>query len=158
VARALLDRGLGEVQDALEVRFSLGVPVIGIGAPAAFFLPAAAQRLQAEAVVPPDGDVANAIGAITSDVRVTREATITPDELGRFRVGGIAGAPLFVELEAAQAFAEHALRAQVLELASKAGATAPQVVTWTRDRITEAADGLQLFVGRSVWARASGLP
>jgi N-methylhydantoinase A/oxoprolinase/acetone carboxylase beta subunit len=158
VAKALLDRGLGETRDALGVRFTLGVPVIGIGAPAAFFLPAAAAQLQTEAILPPDGDVANAIGAITSGVHVERQATISPDELGRFHVSGLTGAPVFVELSEAQAFAEAALRARVLELARQAGAAEPEIAVWSQDHTAVATDDLLIFVGRTVSARASGLP
>jgi N-methylhydantoinase A/oxoprolinase/acetone carboxylase beta subunit len=158
VARALLERGLGEARDALGVELRLGIPVIGIGAPAAFFLPGAAHRLNTETVIPTDGDVANAIGAITSGIRVERRAEIRPDEKGEFHVSGIAGAPVFAEMPAAQAFAEQALQKLVRDLAQKAGAVDPAVDLQVRDRTAAVADGEELFIGRTIVAVASGLP
>ncbi len=156
VARALLDRGLGRVKDALGVTFDLGVPVIGIGAPAACLLPAAAERLRAEVIIPLDGDVANAVGAITSQVRVERRATIVPDELGRLHVNGLPGAPTFTEMAQAHQFAEAGLTAWVRRLALEAGAADPEVTMHSDDRITEAADGVEVFVGRNIRAVAEG--
>jgi len=158
VARALLARGLRETRDDLGVDLRLGIPVIGIGAPAAFFLPGAAQRLNTETVIPTDGDVANAIGAITSGIRVERRAEIGPDERGDFHVAGVAGAPVFAEMAAAQAFAESALRKQVLELATRAGAADPEVDVTVRDRVAAVANGEELFIGRTIVAVACGLP
>jgi N-methylhydantoinase A/oxoprolinase/acetone carboxylase beta subunit len=158
VARALLDRILGVSHDALSVEATLGAPVIGIGAPAGFFLPAAAARLRAEAVIPVDGDVANAIGAITSGVRVERRATVVADERGAYHVQGLPGAPVFQELDRAQAFAAKALRRAVTEAARKAGAGAVQIDVRSEDRIARTADGMELFVGRNVTVCATGRP
>jgi hypothetical protein len=158
VARTLLERGLGETRDEFGVHLRLGIPVIGIGAPASFFLPEAALRLNAEAAIPADGDVANAIGAITSGIRVTLSAEIHPDERGDFHVTGVAGAPVFGELAAAQAYAESMLRERAEALARQSGAIAPDVLLSVRDRIATLADGADLFVGRTIVAVASGLP
>lgn len=158
VARALLERGLGERRDDLSVKLALGLPVIGIGAPAAFFLPAAAQRLHAEALVPTDGDVANAIGAITSGIRVERSAELRADERGIFHVSGLAGAPDFDTIEEAQVFAEKSLREAVLGLAQRAGAETPLVELAVQDRVTTVGEGEELFIGRILCAVATGLP
>jgi N-methylhydantoinase A/oxoprolinase/acetone carboxylase beta subunit len=158
VARALLERGLGEKRDDLGVDLRLGRPVIGIGAPAGFFLPEACFRLHTEAVIPADGDVANAIGAIVSGVCVERSAEIRVDERGAYHVAGLPGAPSFGELPAAQAYAETALRAMVADLARQAGAAAPEVSLAARDRVTTVGDGEDLFIGRVLVARATGLP
>lgn len=156
VARALLDRGLGRVRDGLGVTFDLGVPVIGIGAPAAFFLPAAAALLGTQAIIPPDGDVANAVGAITSQVRVEHRVMIVPDETGQFHVSGLPGAPTFAKMDAAQRYAEEALGAWVRGKAIEAGAAAPEVTLTCDDRISEAADGVEVFIGRTLRAVAAG--
>jgi N-methylhydantoinase A/oxoprolinase/acetone carboxylase beta subunit len=158
VARALLERGLRERRDELGVDLRLGIPAIGIGAPAAFFLPGAAQRLNTETVIPTDGDVANAIGAITSGIRVARQAEIQPDECGEYHVAGVAGAPVFAEMPAAQAYAEKALRTLVSELARQAGASDPEVEITVHDRVATVADGSELFIGRTILAVACGLP
>ena len=156
LARALLDRGLGRVRDGLGVAFDLGVPVIGIGAPAAFLLPAAAGLLRAEVIIPRDGDVANAVGAITSQVRVERQVVIVPDELGRLHVNGLPGAPTFIEMDEAQAFAVQELTRWVLRLAREAGAINPEATLSSDDRIVDAADGVTVFLGRTLRAVAAG--
>lgn len=158
VARALLERGLGERQDGLEVALRVGIPLIGIGAPAAFFLPAAAQRLHTEAVIPGDGDVANAIGAITSGIRVEKQVEIRVDERGDFHLDGLPGAPAFRDLAQAQAHAEQALRERVRELAFQAGAMAPEVTLTVHDRMATVGEGEELLIGRTLTAVASGLP
>ncbi|MFZ4394759.1 MAG: DUF1638 domain-containing protein [Kiritimatiellia bacterium] len=158
VAKALLERGLGERRDALGVDLRLGIPVVGIGAPAAHFLPGAAQLLHTETVIPTDGDVANAIGAITSGIRVERRVEIHPDERGEFHVAGLAGAPVFADLAAAQAFAESALRTLVQELACQTGAKDPRVEIRVRDRVVGVTSGEELFLGRTIQAVASGEP
>ncbi|MBM4163037.1 MAG: DUF1638 domain-containing protein [Lentisphaerae bacterium] len=156
LARALLDRGLGRVCDGLGVAFDLGVPMIGIGAPAAFLLPAAAGRLRAEVIIPRDGDVANAVGAITSQVRVERQVVIVPDELGRLHVHGLPGAPTFIAMAEAQAFAEQELTRWVLRLARESGARDPEATLCSDDRIIEAAGGMTVFLSRTLSAVAAG--
>ncbi len=158
VGRALLERGLGETHDGLDVSLRVGVPLIGIGAPAGFFLPAAAQRLNTEAIIPGDGDVANAIGAITSGIRVERHAEIRVDERGTYHLDGLPGAPTFAEMPFAQAHAEHVLRARVRELACQAGASDPDVTLTVRDRVATVGEGDELLIGRTLTAVASGLP
>jgi len=52
----------------LDVNFTLNIPLIGIGAPAAAFLPQVADRLGTEFVQVENYSVGNAIGAITSQI------------------------------------------------------------------------------------------
>lgn len=58
----------------LDVNFTLNIPVIGIGAPAAAFLPQVAERLNTEFIQVENYSVGNAIGAITS--RIVRRIKI----------------------------------------------------------------------------------
>jgi hypothetical protein len=83
--------------------------VVGIGAPIHFFLPHAAKTLGTEAVVPENADVANAIGAITSNVVVKRQLRIIPDEEGGFLIEGLAGVRHFKKFDDADAFARDEL-------------------------------------------------
>lgn len=52
-----------EANPVLGVSFSLKIPLIGIGAAAAYLLPAVAERLGTTVTFPPCGEVGNAIGA-----------------------------------------------------------------------------------------------
>jgi hypothetical protein len=159
LARALLDGALGRsATPGLSVSLRLEVPVVGIGAPVHQFLPAAAALLGTRAVVPADADVANAIGAITGSVVVRRQARISVDETGTYRVRGVAGAPAFEDLAAAEEYAAERLRAMVAEAALHAGTLSDTIELISSDQVTTAADGSRVFLGRTVEARLSGAP
>ena len=55
----------------------------GSARPCITYLPEAARLLETQAVIPPHADVANAIGAITSQVSVQMKLEISPGEDGR---------------------------------------------------------------------------
>jgi N-methylhydantoinase A/oxoprolinase/acetone carboxylase beta subunit len=158
VAAALIERALGERADGFSVKIALKAPVIGIGAPAHFFLPAAARLLQAEAVIPVHADVANAIGAITSLVRIHRRVAIGVNEVGLFRVEGLFGTPTFNTVEEAQEVAVPRLREMVRDLGRQAGTGQSRVEIRIHDRIAPLKDGQQLFIERIVEACLIGRP
>ena len=148
-------RGGGE---DLAVRVELKHPVIGIGAPAHAFLPKAARLLNAEVIIPHDADVANAVGAITSHVRVTKTAWIRPDETGRFAVDGLPGAPRLATLDQAHRFATDELEKVVRQAARAAGTSESRVQIQVQDHVPCAADGTELFLERVVTACLVGRP
>ncbi len=159
VARALFDGALGRAATpGLSIGIRLDAPVVGIGAPVHQFVPAAAALLGTRAVVPADADVANAIGAITGSVVVRREARISVDETGVYRVRGLPEAPAFDDLAAAETFAVERLRAIVAEAALRSGTLSDTVEILSTDQITSAADGSRVFLGRTVEARLRGAP
>ena len=141
-----------------KVRIDLNRPVVGIGAPIHFFLPLAAKALGTEAVLPQDADVANAIGAITSNVVVKRQLRIIPDEEGGFLIEGLAGKRHFKKFEDADAFAREKLLQRVRELARAAGTSAQAVTLKIEDKIPKTADGKQIFLGRTIHANLTGRP
>jgi N-methylhydantoinase A/oxoprolinase/acetone carboxylase beta subunit len=157
-AMALIERALGERADGYSVRIALKAPVIGIGAPAHFFLPAAARLLQAEAIVPVHADVANAIGAITSLVRIHRRVAIVANDAGLYRIEGLPGTPTFSAVEDAQNVAVAQLREVVLDLGRQAGTGQPRVEIRVHDRVAPLKDGQLLFIERSVEACLTGRP
>ena len=158
VAAALIERALGERADGFSVKIALKAPVIGIGAPAHFFLPAAARLLQAEAVIPAHADVANAIGAITSLVRIRRRVVIGVNEVGLYRLEGLSGTPTFAAVEEAQSVAVARLREMVRDLGRQAGTGQSRVEIRIHDRIAPLKDGQQLFLERIVEACLTGRP
>jgi len=157
-AMALIERALGERTDGYSVRIALKAPVIGIGAPAHFFLPAAARLLQAEAIIPAHADVANAIGAITSLVRIHRRVAIAVNEVGLYRIEGLPDTPTFGAVEDAQNHAVAQLREIVRDLGRQAGTGQSKVEIRINDRIAPLKDGQQLFLERIVEARLTGRP
>jgi len=158
VCRALMDNLVAGGSEQYRVRFRLGRPIIGVGAPVHYFLPKAAEWLETEAIVPPDADVANAVGAITSSVRVCRELRVRPTQGGRYAVEGLAASPEFTTLGEATAHATRELRRLVLSAALAAGTSQTEVALSTNDRIGTAADGMEVFLERRITAGLRGRP
>jgi len=154
IVRNILDGGCADYAFSLK----LANPVVGLGAPVHFFLPAAAAMLGAEAVVPPDADVANAIGAITSAVVIARQVRIRPNENGGYAVHGLPDARSFERFETAHAFAVGELERLVREQARLAGTSETRVEVSVGDSISSATDGTEIFLERTVSARLSGPP
>jgi hypothetical protein len=158
VCKTLVDNLLAGGSDEYIVRIGLKRPVVGIGAPIHFFLPRAAQVLGAKALLPEDADVANAIGAVTSDVVVERRVRIISDQEGGFLIEGLADAGHFQRFEDADNFARTELCGKVRGLAKVAGTNAQVVELKTEDNLSRAADGNQIFMGRTIHAKLIGRP
>ncbi|MEI7835612.1 MAG: DUF1638 domain-containing protein [Planctomycetota bacterium] len=157
-AGAMVENLLSGGSDGFHVRVKLTRPLVGIGAPAHFFLPAAARLLETQAIVPPHADVANAVGAITSSVSVHRQAEISPNEVGRYKIEGLLNAPTFAELEEAYQYAMAQLEGEVRQAARLAGTSERTVEVTVADRVAGIADGSELFIGRRLDARITGRP
>jgi N-methylhydantoinase A/oxoprolinase/acetone carboxylase beta subunit len=157
-AGPLLANWLSGGNDDFRVRVALRYPVIGIGAPVHFYLPEAARLLEAEAVIPPHADVANAIGAITSQVSVEMRLEISPREDGRFCVAGLPDAPAFGDFHEALAFALRELTRIVRLQGREAGTSAARVTIDVHDHVAPATDGSMIFLGRDLTGRLAGPP
>jgi len=140
------------------VSITLNRPVIGIGAPIKYFLPKAVKPLNAKAVLPEDADVANAIGAITSNVVIKKQLRIIPGDQGGFRVEGIAGTHQFNEFDDANDFAGEELIRMVRERAVAAGTSCQTVTLKTHDQLPEITGGETVFMGRTFYATLTGRP
>jgi N-methylhydantoinase A/oxoprolinase/acetone carboxylase beta subunit len=141
-----------------SVHFTLNRPVIGVGAPIAHFLPQAAKLLGTKAILPEHADVANAIGAITSQIAVRRKLKIKPDQGGGFLIEGLAGALHFETLEEAEAHAKRELVLMVRKIARAAGTSQTTVEMQVEDQSAKTANGDELFLERSVVAQLIGKP
>ncbi len=118
-ARPLLERALSaEGRTTFHLHWRQLRPVVGIGAPVAAFLPGACRRLAIEPSVPPDADVANAVGAVTSQVFVSECVRVRPGEFGRYVLFAPDGRQEFAALEPA----EKEARTRVVELVRKRAA------------------------------------
>ncbi len=158
VCRTLIKNLFAGGSDQYTVRIDLKRPVIGIGAPIHFFLPKAAEVFGARAVMPENADVANAIGAITSNVVIKRHVRISPNPWGGFLVDGLAGARPFVTFKNADDFARNVLTAMVRDLARTAGTSSRKVTLTTKDKVSTLAGGRQIFIDRTIHARLTGRP
>lgn len=84
-SNSLLNKLLSPKDTAiLNISPSLKIPIIGIGAPTAAYLPKVAEKLNAELLIPQDSDVANAVGAVTGKILEKIAITIKPFEDGYF--------------------------------------------------------------------------
>ena len=158
VCKTLVKNLLAGGSNSYAVRIDLKRPVVGIGAPIHFFLPQAADVLGTEAVLPENADVANAIGAITSNVVVKRQLRIIPDEEGGFLIEGLAGERHFKKFDDADAFAREQLLNRVRDLGLAAGTSSQSVTLKIEDKIPTTADGKQIFLGRTIKANLTGRP
>lgn len=157
-AAALLQNWLAGGNDDFRVRLAVRYPIVGIGAPVHFYLPEAARLLETQAVIPPHADVANAIGAITSQVSVHMKLQVAPREDGRYGVAGLPGAPAFSDFHEACDFAVKEAIRLVRHQAREAGTNATRVSVEVHDHVAPAADGSTVFLGRDLTATLAGPP
>lgn len=146
---------LYDLNDDIETCFRLRRPLIGIGAPAAFFLKDVAAKLRTELILPDNHAVANAVGAVAGSVVVTKEVLVYP----RMSSEGVDILGYYVQAGTERRFfdsrkpaLEYAVRKggdQALAAALAAGADMPRVVTRQSD------DGLDTY---RVRATAMGRP
>jgi len=159
VCMTLVNNMLAKGSDRYSVSIALKQPVVGIGAPIHFFLPRISENLVAETILPENADVANAIGAITSNVLIKRHLRIIPNnDGGGFLIDGLAGAHHFEKFKEADEFAREELVQLVRRQARAAGTSSRDVEIETVDSITSAADGKKVFLNRSINAKLTGKP
>jgi N-methylhydantoinase A/oxoprolinase/acetone carboxylase beta subunit len=158
------DAGVPLANAALEghrgvarVNIGLALPLIGLGAAAPLYYPDIAALLGTRAVVPPEADVANAVGAVVGRVRITRAATVTEPEPGIFRAHLPGGTRDFRGAEPAR----RATLAALADLArAEARAAGAAEVELTEDWAETAAtvEGQPVFVEAVARVTASGRP
>ncbi|MEM9465205.1 MAG: hydantoinase/oxoprolinase family protein [Actinomycetota bacterium] len=150
---AALDRSARSAR----IDIGLGAPLVGLGAPAATYYPAIGGLLGASVTVPPDADVANAIGAVVGKVRVRSEIQVTAPRRGVYRIHGGGEPETSWERPDARARAEELAREAAIEEVRSAGASEFEVdVAWTEKVID--VDGRRMFVEGTATATASGRP
>ncbi len=141
----------------VDIRLALRTPIVALGASASTYYPAVAERLGAPLDVPGDADVANALGAVVGQVRVTASATINRLEDGPFRVHLPDRTLDFVTLEDAAESAEIVLRDLATAQATEAGAATVETALDRADNVVEL-DGESFFVEASLTVTATGRP
>ena len=159
----LLERALdGQAPETggrlIDVAVTLNRPLVALGAPAATYYPAIADRLATRAVVPPHAEVSNAVGAVASGVVQSVEAVITSPQEGRYRVHLPNGLREFNAKAPAFGYAESEARELARAAAEKAGAGAIELTCQTDEQEVEAAGGQTFFIEARVLATATGRP
>ena len=141
----------------IKLDIGLQLPVIGLGASAHIYYPEVAARLKTKAVIPDHAAVANAVGAVVGQVRMSAHASISPTDKDGYRLYH-SGEPVdFASLDAAAAEAKRLLTFEARALALEAGAAEVQVTFDRRDNIVHI-DGREMFIESHLDVTAFGRP
>jgi hypothetical protein len=131
--------------------------VIGLGASAATYYGAVGERLGARMVLPGDGDVANAIGAVVGQVAMVASGTVTAGGAGVF-VAHLPGGPArFADRDGALAALEAALTGEATERARAAGVEEIRLSV-AREIDEVAVENQPMFIEARVRVTAQGRP
>ena len=157
VAHALVQRALDAKGGIGRLSISLDRPVIGLGASAPLHYRALGDLVGNACILPDDTDVANALGAVVGQVRVTCQAQVSQPQEGLFRVSDARGVSDHRSEAVALDTAERAVREAIMALAMEAGA-ADAEVTVERDIRTATVEDRRTFIEATVTATAAGRP
>jgi N-methylhydantoinase A/oxoprolinase/acetone carboxylase beta subunit len=141
-----------------RLRAELGVPVVGIGAPAASYLPALSDLMDVQVLIPEHAEVANAVGAAISRLGITHRVSVALAGDGRYRVDGAAGDARFGTVDEATEYARDYVLGWVRDEAAKNGARHGEVEVVVSDHTAPTADGGICFVSRHVEAHLEAAP
>jgi len=160
LGRLLLERALLERKGRplVGARITLERPIIAIGAPAATYYPAVAERLGTPLLLPEHAEVCNAVGAVASGIVQRARLLITQPAEGKFRAHLPGGVRDFHDLELAAAATLAAAEAQARDLALAAGAGELRLETSRDDTVVEGPGGLRTFLESVIVATAAGRP
>jgi N-methylhydantoinase A/oxoprolinase/acetone carboxylase beta subunit len=117
----LMTAGLKNHQNIVRFDAGLAMPVIGLGASAQTYYGAVGTLLGCPTILPDDGGVANAIGAVVGQVAIHAEGTVTSGGAGAFRVHLPDGPTQFGDKDSALAALRLALTQQATEQAIASG-------------------------------------
>lgn len=157
VAHALVQRAVDGAGGIVGLSVSLDRPVIGLGASAPLHYATLGEIVGSECVVPADTDVANALGAVVGQVRVSTQAQVSQPQEGLFRVASTLGLVDFRSEDEALAEAERMVGVLIAAHAADAGAHEAEV-TVERDIRTAAVEGRRSFIEAIVTATGVGRP
>lgn len=157
VASPLVQRALSGKSGIAGIKLQIDRPLVGLGASAPVYYPAVGSELGVQCIVPVDTDVANALGAVVGQVRVSLEAHISQPVEGLYRVMAGEIVQDFQIEDDAIAFTETTLTRQVKQLALDAGTDEPQI-SIIRDISAATVEDQRKFIEAVLIATASGRP
>ena len=157
VANPLVQRAVSLRDGMARLSIALDRPVIGLGASAYLHYTGLPRLLGNECVVAEHADVANALGAVVGQVRMSSEARISQPEPGLFRLNAGERLDDFDTEEEAMQAAEAHIRAAAEALAERAGTDHARIEI-TRDIRVATIQDERTFVEAFVVATATGRP
>lgn len=157
VAGPLLQRALDRSRGIAVLSVGLDRPVIGLGASAALHYARLPALVGQHCQVPGDADVANAIGAVVGQVRISLAAIVTQPVEGVFRASVGSSISDHGTEEDAMAVAHTQVRRQADEAARAAGSDDVEIDITTDLRVATI-EGRRMFIQASLKATATGRP
>jgi N-methylhydantoinase A/oxoprolinase/acetone carboxylase beta subunit len=157
VAHALVQRAVDSHPGIARLSVTLDRPVIGLGASAPLHYAGLAPLVGNRCIVPGDTDVANALGAVVGQVRVSVEARVSQPKEGLFRIAAGDLVRDFTDEASAIEAAETEIARLALARAAEAGAAEAEV-TLTRDVKAATVEGQRSFIEAQLVATAGGRP
>ncbi|HEY4192456.1 MAG TPA: hydantoinase/oxoprolinase family protein [Mesorhizobium sp.] len=157
VAHALVQRAVDAQEGIARFSVALDRPVIGLGASAPLHYAGLPPLVGNECVVPEDTDVANALGAVVGQVRVTVEARVSQPREGLFRLSSGETVRDFREEEPAIAAAREDVRAIAASRAKEAGTDNFEIEVTCEYHVSTVQDQ-RMFIEAHIVAVASGRP
>ncbi len=157
VAHALVQRAVDGHEGIARLTVALDRPVIGLGASAPLHYADLPPLVGNKCVVPDDTDVANALGAVVGQVRVSAEARVSQPKEGLFRISAGDLVRDFLDEAEALAVAEAEVRRLVADRAGAAGTDTAEV-TVDHDVKSATVEGQRTFIEATIVATASGRP
>jgi N-methylhydantoinase A/oxoprolinase/acetone carboxylase beta subunit len=159
-AKVLLERALDDVQEKqLGCKVMLRRPIVALGAPVEAYMPAAADKLHTELIVPSHAEVANAIGAVSGGVIQRFRMYIRPMDAGlTFRLHLPDGSKDFSELEQAVGYAHEYMVPHAKEQARQAGAEQVEIKIDRTDKRAKVRGHQDVYLGTQLIYTAFGRP
>jgi N-methylhydantoinase A/oxoprolinase/acetone carboxylase beta subunit len=157
VANVLVQRAINKEGGMARLSIALDRPVIGLGASAHLHYAKLPALIGNDCEIAKDADVANALGAVVGQVRMSAEARVSQPEIGLFRVNAGERLDDFETEEEAMAAAEAHIREMAALLAERAGTDQARIEI-ARDIKVATIEGERSFVEAFVVATATGRP
>ena len=157
VAHALVQRAVDAHGGIARFSVALDRPVIGLGASARLHYAGLPVLIGNDCVVPEDTDVANALGAVVGQVRVSAEARVSQPKEGVFRLSSGETVRDFDEEAPAIEAAEADVRAIAAGRAAAAGTDNAEIVV-SHEFHVSTVQGQRMFIEAHIVAVASGRP
>ena len=155
----LINQILNKGNKHLFLHSELRQPVIGLGASAKLMLIDTISNLEGNLILPEHGDVANAVGAITSQVAVTLKGSVVPTSQGLYRIISIKNNKKYFEkLEEAETVCKKELKESIRALARKAGTSEKEVSINTITRSALDVSGKEIFLEQIFTVSINGMP
>ncbi|MBZ9736335.1 hydantoinase/oxoprolinase family protein [Mesorhizobium sp. CA18] len=157
VAHALVQRAVDAHPGIARFTVALDRPVIGLGASAPLHYAGLPPLVGNGCIVPEDTDVANALGAVVGQVRVSAEARVSQPKEGLFRLASGQTVRDFTEEDKAIEAAQADVRALAADRAKDAGTDSAEINVSTEFKVSTI-EGQRMFIEAHVVAVASGRP